>query len=102
MDRINFRNWAFRFIIWLIIINGIIAYLIATHFNLPYTVDNTGEIISRLGLVATLLLVLSLLFIILSIVKKEKRNYKFWVVIVGLFVFGIAPLLLGAFSYLTS
>ncbi|GGG04562.1 hypothetical protein GCM10011344_01180 [Dokdonia pacifica] len=98
MNKINFKSWAFRFMVWVIIINIIIAYLTATYVGFFYTEDNTGQVIFRLGLVATLLLVLSILFIILSIIKKENRNYQFWVATVGIFVFGGFPLVMAVFG----
>lgn len=98
MNKINFKSWAFRFIVWVIIINGIVAYLTATYVNFLMAGDSTILVISRLGLVATLLLVLTLLFIILSIVKKEKRNYQFWVAAIGVLIFGGFPFLIHLFS----
>ena len=98
MNKINFKKWAFHFTIWVIIINGIVAYLTVTYVSLFNTYNNTGEVISRLGIIATLLLVLSLLFIILSSVKKEKRNYQFWIAVVGVLVFGGFPFLMNLFS----
>jgi hypothetical protein len=98
MDKINFKKWAFHFMIWIMIINGIVFYLTITHVNLFNMQDNTGEVILRLGLVATLLLVLSLLFIILSLVKKEKRNYQFWIAVFGILFFGGSPFLIQLLS----
>lgn len=98
MDRINFKKWAFRFTIWIIIINIVVTYLVVTYVDLFNTYDNTGEVILRLGLVATFLLVLSFLFIIISIVKKEKRNYQFWVAVIGILLFGVFSFLMNLFS----
>lgn len=98
MDKINFKKWAFHFMIWIIIINSVVAYLTATYFNLSNSYNNTGEVITRLGILATLLLGLTLLFIILSSVKKEKRNYQFWIASIGVFIFGVLPLLMSIFS----
>ena len=70
----------------------------ATYFGLSLTYDNTREVIARLGLVATLLLVLTLLFIILSIIKKEKRNYQFWIAVVGVILLGGFSLLMAVFG----
>ncbi|MEP0265866.1 hypothetical protein [Dokdonia sp.] len=99
MDKVNFKKWAFHFMIWIIIINIITVYLLTTSASLFNTNHNTGEVVLRLGLVATLLLVLSLLFIILSLVKKEKRNYQFWIAAIGILLFGGFPLLMSVFGY---
>ncbi|WP_299680566.1 hypothetical protein [uncultured Dokdonia sp.] len=98
MDKISFKKWAFHFMIWVIIINSIIYYLTANYVNKLMAGDSVIVVISRLGLVGALLLVLTLLFIILSIVKKEKRNYQFWIAAVGIFLFGGFQLLMAVFS----
>lgn len=98
MDRINFKKWGFHFMIWIIIINTIVYYLTVNYVNRLMAGDSTILVIAQLGLVATFLLVLSLIFMTLSIVKKEKRNYQFWIAAIGIFIFGGLPLLMSIFS----
>lgn len=76
---INFKKWAFHFMIWVVIINLIVAYLTARYVDRTAfgIIDNTKEVLLALGIVATTLLVLSFFFIIGSLINKEQKNYQF-------------------------
>jgi len=70
--QITYKNWAFRFTI-------VSFYVTINYINLLYDQSQVGKGLFMLGLLANFLLVGTILFLILSIVKKEKRNYKFWI-----------------------
>ncbi len=55
--------------------------------------DNTGKVLFYFGIMTTILLFLSLIFIILSSIKKEEKNYKYWVTIVGISFFLLLPII---------
>ena len=93
MNNINFKKWAFRFMIWILIINIISFYLTISYTSLFNEGDNTAEVLFYFGILGTVLLLLSLIFIIFSTIKKEKKNYQYWISIVGLVVFGVLPIL---------
>ena len=93
MKNINFKKWAFHFMIWILIINIISFYLTISYTSLFNEGDNTAEVLFYFGILGTVLLLLSLIFIIFSTIKKEKKNYQYWVSIVGLVIFGILPIL---------
>jgi len=93
MNNINFKNWAFRFTVWIIIINLIVFYLTINYVDFPGFDDNTGLRLYYLGIISLILLILSISFIVISSIKKEVKDYKYWVSIAGIFIFGILPLL---------
>ncbi|WP_435139282.1 hypothetical protein [Formosa sp. A9] len=93
MNNINFKKWAFHFMIWILIINIISFYLTISYTSLFNEGDNTAEVLFYFGILGTVLLLLSLIFIIFSTIKKEKKNYQYWISIVGLVVFGVLPIL---------
>ena len=93
MNNINFKNWAFRFTIWIVIINLIIFYLTVDYVNIPGFEDNTGLRLYYLGFISLILLLLSITFIVISSVKKEIKDYKYWISIAGILIFVILPLL---------
>jgi uncharacterized protein YhhL (DUF1145 family) len=93
MNKITFKDWAFRFTIWILVINIITFYLTINYVNFPGAENNTGLIIYYLGIISLVLLLLSIAFIAISSVKKEKKNYKYWVSIIGIILFGVLPLL---------
>jgi small-conductance mechanosensitive channel len=97
MNSVNFKKWAFHFMIWIIIINIITIYLTISYTSIFNTQNNTGEILLYFGIIATILLLLSITFIILSSIKKEKRNYQYWISIVGIFIFGVLPIIASFF-----
>ncbi len=94
MNKIIFKNWAFRFMIWIIIINMIVFYLTINYVNFPGVENNTDSTLLYLEVISIVLMFLALAFIIMSMIRKEKRNYQFWIAIVGIFVLGIIPLIL--------
>ena len=89
MNSVNFKKWSFHFMIWIIIINIISFYLTIGYMN--------EEALLYFGIIATILLVLSLIFIILSSIKKEKKNYQYWISLVGIFIFGVLPIIASFF-----
>lgn len=93
MNNINFKKWAFHFMIWVLIINIISFYLTISYTSIFNEGDNTAEVLFYFGILGTILLLLSLIFIIFSTIKKEKKNYQYWISIVGLVIFGILPIL---------
>ncbi|WP_225034659.1 hypothetical protein [Winogradskyella sp. SM1960] len=93
MNTINFKKWAFHFMIWILIINVISFYLTVSYTSLLNEFNNTGQILLYLGILATVLLFMSLIFIIISSIKKEKKNYLYWTSIIGLIFFGTLPIL---------
>ena len=97
MNNINFKKWAFYFMIWILIINVISFYLTISYTNIFNEGDNTAEVLFYFGILGTVLLLLTLIFIIFSSIKKEKKNYQYWTSIIGLVIFGIFPILESSF-----
>jgi len=60
--------------------------------KLPGVENNTGLNLFYLGILSGILMILSVIFVIMSSVKKEKRNYQYWISIIGIVIFGIIPL----------
>ena len=92
MKNINFKKWAFHFMIWILIINIISFYLTISYTSLFNEGDKTAEVLFYFGILGTVLLLLSLTFIIFSTIKKEKKNYQYWIAVVGIVIFGVFPI----------
>ena len=99
MNKINFKKWAFHFTIWSIIINGISLFFKINFNNSTGEIYNYEERIFYLSILSQLMLLLAIVFLVISIVKKEKRNYQFWTTLVYVLVFGIIPTLILMFGY---
>jgi uncharacterized membrane protein YhdT len=93
MNSINFKKWAFRFTIWILILNIITFYLTINYVDFPGVKNNTGLTLFYFGILGSILLLLSIIFVIFSTIKKEKRNYQYWISIIGIAIFGILPLI---------
>ena len=83
--------------IWILIINIIIFYQAISVSSEFMEQADPGIARFYLGIIATSLILLSLVFIIISTIKKEKKNYQYWISIIGIFIFGIFPLALKIF-----
>jgi CDP-diglyceride synthetase len=94
MKKINFKKWAFRFTIWILIINIITFYMTINYVDFQSFEKNTGLNLFYFGILNGILMILSVIFVIMSSVKKEKRNYQYWISIIGIVIFGIIPLTL--------
>ncbi|SFW56255.1 hypothetical protein [Cellulophaga fucicola] len=99
MNEINFKKWAFHFTIWSFIINGISLFFKINFNSITGEVYNYEERIFYLSILSQLMLLLAIVFLVISIVKKEKRNYQFWTTLVYALVFGIIPILILMFGY---
>ena len=91
MNNINFKNWAFRFTIWIVIINIISFFLTVNYTGFAGFNDNTGLTLYYLGIISLILLILTIVYIVISTIKKEIRDYKYWISLIGIFIFGILP-----------
>lgn len=98
MGKINFKKWALHFTIWILIINIISFCLTINYVDFPNIENNTGRALFYFEIITSILLILTVIFIVMSSVKKEKRNYQYWVSITGLFLFGLLPLIASYFS----
>ncbi|WP_299157040.1 hypothetical protein [uncultured Tenacibaculum sp.] len=97
MNKINFKKWAFRFTIWLLILNTAIAYLIINHTDFPGVENNTGIRILFFSILSTILLILCITFIIISTIRKEQKNYQYWISVIGILIFGVFPFIASFF-----
>ncbi|SFC42632.1 hypothetical protein SAMN04489722_102402 [Algibacter lectus] len=100
MKEISFKKWAFHFIIWILVLNVIIIYLTISLVDFPGLENNTISVLLYLGILANILLFLSIVFIVISSIRNEKKNYQYWVSITGIILFGILPFILSFVAYL--
>jgi uncharacterized membrane protein HdeD (DUF308 family) len=79
----NFKKWAFRFLIYIIILNIIIYYMVinfASGFDDPEKLNQNLTLTSIIGI---LLLLAGIVFISMSLIKKEEKNYQYYISIIG-------------------
>lgn len=79
----NYKKWSFRFFIYIILLQCVAFY---RTINFAAGIDDTADFelkTSILSLVNILLFIVGVIFTILSIVKKEKKDYKYFISIIG-------------------
>jgi len=93
MKETKYKNWSFRLLIYLIIINGAVAYLVINFVNGFHDFGRLERNIGILSIIANLLLILGIVFTILSIKNKEHKNYQYYFSIIGYPLFIVMTLL---------
>ncbi|CAL2091252.1 hypothetical protein [Tenacibaculum sp. 190524A02b] len=92
----NYKKWSFKFLIYVVLLNILIAYLTAIT---PIGLGNNGEILSiRITVLSLLilgLLVSGIVLTILSVKNKEEKNYQYKVSIYGYPIFILINLIFG-------
>ena len=94
MNKINFRDLALVNLVIIIIINLLIAYLLTrvqiVLINKPV---NDGSQLVFLTITATILLILGIIFTVISIVRKERKDFKYKFCIWGYPIFILLTLI---------
>ena len=90
----NFKRWSFRLFIDLIFVNALIWYHLTTSVFPQLLVM---QIFSILGL---LFFIAGCVFLILSIARKEQKNYQYWVSLIGFSLYLILTICLYMGNYL--
>lgn len=80
----NYKKWSFKFLIYILLLNALVAYLIITT---PIGFGNSGEMlgIRLLGLSLLIfgLLIAGIVLTILSFKNKEEKNYQYNISVYG-------------------
>ena len=93
MKETKYKKWSFRLLIYLIIINVLVAYFVINFAVGLHDVGRFEQNIGILSLVANLILIVGIVFTILSIKNKEHKNYQYYFSIIGYPIFLIMTLL---------
>ncbi|GAB4161553.1 MAG: hypothetical protein Tsb0033_19220 [Winogradskyella sp.] len=93
MNETKYKKWSFRLLIYLIIINALVAYLVMNFAIGFHDIERFEQNIGILSLVANLILIVGIVFTILSIKNKEGKNYQFYFSVIGYPIFLVLTLL---------
>jgi len=92
----NYKKWSFKFLIYVVLLNVLIAYLTVTT---PIGLGDNGEMLSvRVSILSLLilgLLVSGIVLTIMSVKNKEEKNYQYKVSIYGYPIFILINLIFG-------
>ncbi|WP_431164827.1 hypothetical protein [Tenacibaculum halocynthiae] len=93
MKETKYKKWAFKLLIYLIIINVLVAYLVMNFAVGFHDAGRFEQNIGILSLVANLILIIGIIFTILSIKNKEGKNYQYYFSVIGYPIFLVLTLL---------
>ena len=95
----NYRTWSFRFLIYLILLNILFAYMISSTTlvieieGFERQKDNSELVLFITIILANIFLISGTILTALSIIKKEKKDYKYITSIIGYSFFLIIAIL---------
>lgn len=92
MKETKYKKWSFRLLIYLIIINVLAAYLVINFVDGFHDIGRFEQNIGILSLMTNLILIIGIVFTVLSIKKKEQKNYQYYFSIIGYPIFLIMTL----------
>ena len=93
MNETKYKKWSFRLLIYLIVINVLVAYLVMNFAVGFHDVGRFEQNIGILSIVANLILIVGIVFTVLSIKNKEGKNYQFYLSVIGYPIFLVLTLL---------
>ncbi|WP_299674243.1 hypothetical protein [uncultured Tenacibaculum sp.] len=82
-SRTNYKKWAFRLLIYLLIVEAVSFYTVVNFFN---DIENSDTFHLRVNILWNLSRVLFLLGSVLTILmltKKENKNYQYYISLIG-------------------
>lgn len=89
----NYKKWSFKFLIYLIIINIALFYMEVNFANGFNDSEKFNYNLNLISIIGNILLLIGIILSVLSIIKKEKKNYQFYISIFGYSIFLILPIL---------
>ena len=91
----NYKKWSFKFLIYIILLNLLIAYLIATT---PIGLGNSEQTLELrlivLSFVNIALIISGIVLTILSFKNKEEKNYQYNISVYGYPIFILINMIL--------
>ncbi len=79
----NFKSWSFRLLIYLLIINIVVFYMVV---NFDDGFDNSEKFNQNLyilSMIGNLILLIGVVLTIFSVVKREEKNYQYYTSVIG-------------------
>ncbi len=94
----NFKKWAFKFLVYIILLNVLVAYMMTrtTLVITPVEITDTSNLsfyVFICSLLATLLLIAGVLLTILSVARREEKNYQYYISLIGYPIFIILTII---------
>ncbi|WP_299107219.1 hypothetical protein [uncultured Tenacibaculum sp.] len=94
----NYKRWAFKFLIYLVILNIAVAYVVINFAEGFHEFARFSQNMLIFSVIGTAILIAGIIFTILSIVKKEEKNYQYYISIIGYIFFTVSSIMLPLFN----
>ncbi|GLB52963.1 hypothetical protein NBRC110019_20030 [Neptunitalea chrysea] len=103
----QYKKWAFRCLICVVVLNIATYYVTLTQVDMSFVPDirqmtTTQKVLRIVGILTNLLFVAGLVLTIMSMVKKEKKDYQWYTAVIGfglLLLFFFSLVLYGIFVF---
>ncbi|WMI69193.1 hypothetical protein [Mangrovimonas sp. YM274] len=79
----NYRQWAFRVFLYVVVVNLVIVYRVMTFAVGFHDMEKFQQNIAIVSIFGNLLLITGIILTILSIKNDEKKNYQYYISIIG-------------------
>lgn len=79
----NYKRWAFRLLIYVVLFNLAIGYLVINYAHGFHDEEIFSRNVLIFSIITSLLLVTGIVLTILSIKNKEEKDYKYYSSIIG-------------------
>ncbi|WP_053976797.1 hypothetical protein [Mangrovimonas xylaniphaga] len=79
----NYKQWAFRVFLYVVAVNLVIAYRVMTFAVGFHDIEKFQRNIAIVSVFGNLLLITGIILTILSIKNEEKKNYQYYISIIG-------------------
>lgn len=89
----NYKKWSFKLLIYLVIIDILVTYLVISFTIGAHDIERFEQNITIISIIGNLILVIGIILTILSIKNKEQKNYQFYTSIIGYPIFLMMTLL---------
>ena len=79
----NYKKWAFRFFIYAVVTNLVIAYKVANFISMFDDADAFRALVTNLTILERVCLLIGVIFIILSFRNDEEKDYQYKISVWG-------------------
>lgn len=89
----NYKRWAFKLLMYLVVLNVAVAYLVVNFAEGWHDSVRFNQNMFIFSIIGTVIHFAGVIFTILSIVKKEEKNYQYYISIIGYIFFTVSSII---------
>lgn len=79
----NYKRWSFRFLIYYFLVNAVIIYQTINFANGFDDAERFNLFLNLISIIASFILLTGSVLTILSVLKKESKNYQYYLSVIA-------------------